>query len=66
MTPERRQEIQDRWAAIDRELVDLAAGKVMPDVEDLAGREGELLEEPDALEFELGNAYFEERQHGTD
>jgi hypothetical protein len=36
----------------------------MPDVDDIAGREGELLEEQDALEYELGEAYFEDRDKG--
>lgn len=61
MTPNRHREIEARWAAIDSELIDLVEGKVMPDVSDPAGREGELLEEQDALEYELGQAYFEDR-----
>lgn len=34
---------------------------VTPDVQDLATHEDKLLEEQESLEFELGEAYFEER-----
>ncbi len=66
MTPKRRQEIQEQWAAIDRELAYLAEGKVIPHVEDLAGREGKLLREQDALEYELGENYFKDRKPNVD
>jgi hypothetical protein len=53
VSPERYQQIVKRWAGIDRELTDLWAGKMFEDA-DPAARETELLEEQDALEFELG------------
>lgn len=53
MTPEQRQPLNSRWYEIERELADLFDGKVADDV-DPATREGELLEEQDAIEFELG------------
>ena len=53
MTPEQRQVLNFRWHEIERELADLFDGKVTADT-DPAAREGELLEEQDAIEFELG------------
>lgn len=60
---DRRAEIVSRWEAIDKELADLWAGKVVPG-NDPAQREGELLREQDALDFELGQDYFERRDNG--
>ena len=61
MNPDRYREIKDRWAAIDLELADLHAGKVVVG-SDPADREVELLEEQDGLEFELGKDYLRERR----
>ena len=61
MTPDRYREIKERWVEIDRELADLHAGKVVVG-SDPADREAELLEEQDALEFELGEDYFHDRR----
>lgn len=66
MTPERKQEIDERWTAIDRGLADLADGKVVPEVDDLARHEGELLDEQESLEFELGVDYFKARDAGDE
>lgn len=55
MTPEERWK---RWQEIDRELEELWAGKVC---EDPIRREAELLEEQDALEFEDGVEWFQNR-----
>lgn len=48
--------IQQRWEAIDRELADLADGKVIEG--DPATREGELLAELDRLEYEAGEILY--------
>jgi len=53
MTPQQRQALKARWHEIERELADLTDGKVTSDT-DPATREGELIEEQDAIEFELG------------
>jgi hypothetical protein len=66
MTPERKQEIEGRWAAIDRDLADIAERRVMPEVHDLAKYEVFLLAYQESLEFELGEAYFEERDKGSE
>lgn len=60
MTRQRRAEIEAGWRAIDRELADIAAGRAVAD--DPAKREAELLEEQDALDFELGQSYFDDAQ----
>lgn len=65
MTPDRQEEIDLRWAAIDKSLGDIQAGKVMPDVDDIAKYEEQLLDEQDKLEYELGEAYFDERDKET-
>jgi hypothetical protein len=49
----RYREIKNRWAAIDQELAELQAGKVVVG-SGPADREAERLEEQDVLEFELG------------
>lgn len=59
MNDKHRAEIVARWAAIDRELAELSSGRVVAD--DPANRERELLDEQDALEFELGSLQFDER-----
>jgi len=53
-------EVQQRWAEIDCELAELVDGKVVRET-DPAAREGELLEELDALEYEAGLIYSEGR-----
>ena len=52
MTPQQRQPLKTRWHEIERELADLLDGKVTPDTEP-ATREADLLDEQDAIEFEL-------------
>jgi hypothetical protein len=53
MNDKRRQEIQLRWNEIDAELEDIRDGKVTKGT-DPATREGELLQELDELEYEMG------------
>jgi hypothetical protein len=65
MNPNRFREIKERWAAIDRELADLQAGKVISRP-DPAAREAELLEEQDALDFEMGDDAFKNRRAGSE
>ena len=60
MDAKRREEIQRRWHEIDAELEDIRDGRVTKDG-DPATREGELLEELDALEFEVGEEYLRKR-----
>ena len=52
MDVQRRPEIDQRWKEIDSELAAIAEGKTMPGVAP-ASREEDLLDEQDALEFEL-------------
>ena len=53
----------ERWLQIDRELAEIAEGKVTTGT-DPASREGELLEEQDRLEWEAGDEWFSEhRRH---
>ena len=59
MTPQRKAEIETRLKEIDRELVDIAAGRT---VNDDPARVGELLDELDAIELELGDDYSHNRQ----
>jgi hypothetical protein len=54
MTPQQRQALKVRWHEIERELADLFDGKVTIET-DPATCEAELLEEQDAIEFELGS-----------
>lgn len=61
MTPERKTEIELRWQAIDNTLSDIDAGKTLPGVDDIAALEESLLEEQEGLEYELGEAYFQDR-----
>lgn len=58
MDDRRRQEIEKRWREIDREIAAIHDGKLIRGT-DPATREGELLEEQDALEFELGQEYID-------
>ena len=64
MNEARRLEIQQRWAAIDRELTAIADCRVSPGTTDPAKKEAELLEEQDALEYKLGLEYFRRRDQG--
>ncbi|MGE0608683.1 MAG: hypothetical protein AB7O62_16430 [Pirellulales bacterium] len=52
MTPEQRHLLQARWQEVEKELAGLRAGKVTKET-DPATQEAELLEEQDAIEFEL-------------
>ncbi len=52
MTPEQRQMLTIRWQEIELELASLLIGKVSKET-DPATYEAELLEEQDAIEFEL-------------
>jgi hypothetical protein len=65
MNPARLSEIKQRWAEIDRELADLHDGKVVLS-SDPAAREAELLDEQDALDFELGDDAFRNRRAGSE
>ena len=60
MNEEHRQEIEQRWREIDRELSQIAECKTNQLCNPPA-REAELLIEQDALEFELGQQYFVQR-----
>jgi hypothetical protein len=53
MTPDER---QTRWLQIERQLQDIAEGKVV--ASDPAATEARLLEELDQLEWEAGQEYF--------
>jgi hypothetical protein len=65
MNPNRYREIKQRWAEIDRELADLHEGKVVSS-SDPAAREAELLEEQDALDYELGDDEFRNQRSGRE
>ena len=54
MTPQQRQALRTRWHEIERELADLFEGKVTVET-DPGTCEAELLEEQDAIEFELAS-----------
>jgi hypothetical protein len=54
MTPDERDE---RWLEIDRELAEIAVGKVTHG-SDPAAREDELLDEQDRLEWEVGEEWL--------
>jgi hypothetical protein len=60
MNEQRRMEIEIRWQEIDRELAEIAECKTTKLCAPPA-REAELLIEQDALEFELGQEYFDGR-----
>lgn len=61
MSEDGKAEIDTRWREIDAELADIASCKTTSDA-DPATREGELLEEQDALEYEAGGIYFREHE----
>ena len=51
----RRDELRRRWDQVNRDLEDLAAGRVDPDADpDPTAREAALLDELDEIEHELG------------
>ncbi len=52
-------QIERRWREVESQLQALRELRVVPDT-DPCTREGELLEEMDALEYEAGLLYFEE------
>jgi hypothetical protein len=56
-------ERQKRWLEIDRELAEIAEGKVTPGT-DPVSRVGELLEEQDRLEWEAGVDWFRTNRIG--
>jgi hypothetical protein len=58
MNDQHRNEIEQRWREIDRELAEIANCKTTRPC-DPPQREADLLIEQDALEFELGQDYFE-------
>ena len=57
MSADRRQQIDERWREIDRELAELSAGRVYCNP---PAREVELLMEQDALEHELARIACDE------
>ena len=60
MTPDER---DLRWLEIERDLVEIAAGKVTLGGDPVA-REAALLEEQDRLEWEAGDKWFRKRTKG--
>jgi hypothetical protein len=56
MTPERKAELKERWQECERQIQAIHAGKVVDG--DPAEAEGKLLDEQDAIEYELGMEYF--------
>jgi hypothetical protein len=59
MTPERKAELEKRWQECERQIQAIHAGKVVDG--DAAEAEGKLLEEQDAIEYELGMECFRDR-----
>jgi hypothetical protein len=55
-------ELERDFQAVNRELEDLAAGKVTPGNVGPAEREAELLEALDAIEYEAGLDWLERRK----
>jgi hypothetical protein len=58
-------QIERHWRAVESRLQALSELRVVPDT-DPCTREGELLEEMDALEYEAGLLYFEEEKFGNE
>lgn len=56
MTPQRKAELEKRWHECERQIQAIHAGKVVDG--DPAEAEGTLLEEQDAIEYELGMEWF--------
>lgn len=59
MTPERKSQIEERRQVCERQIQAIHAGKVADG--DPAEMEGKLLEEQDAIEYELGMEEFRRR-----
>jgi hypothetical protein len=59
MTPIERQELEVRYWQLECQIQNIHAGKVVDG--DLVEVEAGLLEQQDAIEFELGRDYFESR-----
>ena len=53
-----RRELQKQWEAVNNTLADLADLKVLPAGKDIAQLEGELLEELDDIEYQLGRELY--------
>ena len=49
-----RRELQKQWEAVNNTLADLADLRVLPVGKDIVQLEGELLEELDIIEYQLG------------
>ncbi len=58
-------QIERRWREVESQLQALSELGVVQDT-DPSTREGELLEEMDALEYEAGLLYFEEEKFGNE
>lgn len=58
-------QIERRWCEVESQLQALRELRVVRDA-DPSTREGELLEEMDALEYEAGLLYFGEESRGND
>ena len=59
MSLERKSELEERWQECEWLIQAIQAGKVVDG--DPAEAEGKLLEEQDAIEYELGLEYFRDR-----
>jgi hypothetical protein len=57
--------IERSWREVESQLQALSELRVVQDT-DPCTREGELLEEMDALEYEAGLLYFEEEKFGNE
>ena len=60
MTPERKAELDARWQECERQIQAIHADKVVDG--DPAESEGKLLEEQDAIEYELGMDQFRDSE----
>ena len=59
MIPEHKAELEERWQECERQIQAIHAGKVVDG--DPAEAEGKLLQEQDAIDYELGMEYFCDR-----
>ncbi len=59
MTPERKSQLEQRWQECERQIQAIHAGKVVDG--DPAELERKLLDEQDAIEYEVGMEYFHSR-----
>ena len=62
MNHEERETLGRRWDELHRELEELVALRVQPGAVDLAAREDAIHAELDAIEFELGEDYLEQKR----